>query len=197
MTSQEERNLSSTTSFPVSTSSSAAQASSEAEARALEAYVSQLREEVVPEAIIYVFCWVIGTAGNLFILHQLSSRAARSSRARPQARMNLLIRHLAIADLIVIWFTITIEIVWRLTVTWNTSQLGCKVGQVMRTYGLYLTSMIMICISLDRFYAFVYPMSVFDSSKRNRRLLFLSYGVSLAASVPNVSPPDILLPSLV
>ena len=133
----------------------------------LDEYINGLREEMIPETIVYTASWFLGTAGNLFILHQLQTSQAHKSK------INFLIRHLAIADLMVVWFTITIEIMWRICVTWNTPDLGCRFVQVMRTFGLYLTSMIIISITLDRFYAFVYPMSVFTSKNRNRKFLNL------------------------
>lgn len=149
-----------------------------------EEYIEMLREEMIPETIVYTASWIVGTAGNLFILQQLHSNNV------PKSKINFMIKHLAIADLIVIWFTITIEIAWRICVTWNTPDYGCRILQMMRTFGLYLTSMIVISITLDRFYAFVYPMSVFDSKHRNRKFLILSYVIATACSIPNVSSPS-------
>lgn len=148
--------------------------------KTVEEYVDGLREEMILEATIYTASWFLGTAGNLFVLHQLFTNPAHKSKT------NFLVKHLATADLMVVWFTITIEVMWRIFVTWNTPDIGCRVVQVMRTFGLYLTSGVIISITLDRYYAFVHPMSVFTSRKRTRNMLVCSYLIALVASIPNV-----------
>lgn len=149
--------------------------------QSLDEFLAESREDVIPETIIYVILWVLGTVGNLFVLHQLHT--CRTFKAKT----HFLIKHLAVADLIVIWLTISIEIAWRISIAWYTNDVWCRIIQIMRSFGLYLTSMIVVCITVDRFYAFVYPMSIFNSKSRNKKFLIFSYVFSLTVSIPNVS----------
>jgi gonadotropin-releasing hormone receptor len=108
-------------------------------------------------------------------------------KSRYKSKMNFLIRHLGLADLSVIFITILTEIIWRITVKWETNEFGCKAVQFGRIFPLYLTSMMVICITLDRFYAFVFPLSILKSKERNKCFLITSYVISFTASIPNVS----------
>lgn len=44
--------------------------------------------------------------------------------------------------------------------------------------------MLLICISVDRLYAFVYPMSFYDSDRRTRRMLIGAWVASVLLSLP-------------
>lgn len=146
----------------------------------INTFIQLSRENSMKLIITYTLLYFIGSFGNLFVLYNLM-------RTRYRSKMNFHIRHLAIADLIVINFTISTEIIWRITVAWITGEFGCKVIQFMRIFGLYLTSMMVIGITLDRFFAFVFPLSIFKSNERNKYLLIASYIISVISSLPNVS----------
>lgn len=146
----------------------------------LNEFMSDLRSQVLVEKIIYSLLFLIGSFGNLFVLYNLF-------QPRFKSKMNYLIRHLAIADLMVIFLTIGVELIWRFTIKWETGEFGCKIVQFWRIFPLYLTSLMMICISLDRFYAFVFPLTIFKSKERNFYLIVSSYIVSFVASIPQVS----------
>lgn len=145
----------------------------------LSEFMSDLRSQVLIEKIIYASLFVIGSFGNMFVLYNLF-------QPRFKSKMNYLIRHLAVADLMVIFLTVGVELIWRITIKWETGELGCKIVQFWRIFPLYLTSLMMICISLDRFYAFVFPLTIFKSKERNFYLIITSYVVSFVASIPQV-----------
>lgn len=151
-------------------------------------FIKASRQNGMNIIITYSLLYIIGSFGNLFVLYNIL-------RTRYRSKMNFYIRQLAIADLIVINFTILTDIIWRITVRWHGGQLACKVVQLMRIFGLYLTSMVVICITVDRFFAFVFPLSVLKSKERNRHLLISAYVISIISSVPNVSGESILCPN--
>lgn len=136
------------------------------------------------EIYIYSFLFVISVIGNLSAVTNLLKRENR------RKRMNRLVIHLSVADLMVTFITIPFEVGWRLTVTWKAGVLGCKVFQFLRVFGLYLSSMVLICISVDRYYAIVHPLRVNYVNQRNRRLLTTAWAVSLFFSIPEVSSHD-------
>lgn len=50
------------------------------------------------------------------------------------------------------------QIFWVMMVQWKAGDLLCKVFQVVRAFGPYLSSTIIICISLDRYFAVLHPL---------------------------------------
>lgn len=151
----------------------------QSDAEKLDEFMTMLRSQVLIEKIIYSFLFVVGSLGNSFVLYNLFQPKFKS-------KMNYLIRHLAVADLMVIFLTIGVELIWRITIKWETGEVGCKIVQFWRIFPLYLTSFMMICISVDRFYAFVFPLTIFKSKERNFYLIVTSYVVSFIASIPQV-----------
>ena len=145
----------------------------------LDDFIQKMRGQARPEILVYVVLFLIGGAANLYVLSHLI-------RERSPSRMNHFIRHLTIADSIVIFVTISIEIIWRLTISWRTGNIGCKLAQFARAFGLYLTSAILICISVDRYYAFIHPLSVLNSEDRNKIYLVISYFGSLMLCIPQL-----------
>lgn len=114
----------------------------------LDQFFAGMRGRVDFELCFYVPLFFIGSFSNLYVLTKLL-------RDHSNSRMHHLIRHLTIADAMVVLVTITIEIVWRITIRWPFGNAACKIAMFARAFGLYLTSCLLICISLDRYYAFV------------------------------------------
>ncbi|RWS21875.1 G protein-coupled receptor-like protein [Leptotrombidium deliense] len=148
---------------------------------ALIKYRNELLQESLLEIIVFTIFLVFGGCGNLFVIYKLCSHKYRNSQ------MSYLLRHLTLADLSVIFITIIIEIVWRLTISWNAGELCCKLVLTMRTFGLYLSSLMLICISVDRYFAFVHPLSFKTVKERNCRILFAAYLSSILLSLPQFS----------
>lgn len=153
-----------------------------------EELLSQLRRTMFAltsrakaEIYIYSFLFFISVVGNLSAVTNLLKRENR------RKRMNRLVIHLSLADLMVTFITIPFEVGWRLTVTWKAGVTGCKVFQFLRVFGLYLSSMVLVCISIDRYYAIVHPLRVNYVNQRNRRLLTTAWAVSIFFSIPEVS----------
>lgn len=151
-------------------------------------FMFQLRQTVFAltsrakvEIYIYSLLFLISVTGNLTAISNLLRKENRKKR------INRLVIHLSIADLMVTFFTIPFELGWRFTVTWKGGVVGCKLLQILRVFGLYLSSMVLICISVDRFYAIVHPLRVNYVSQRNRRLLLGAWATSLLLSIPQVS----------
>ena len=106
------------------------------------------------DIIIYSTMFVISAVGNLTVFITLFRNRHRKSR------VNLMIMHLAAADLVITFFTLPIEIGWRITTQWIAGNLACKLFLFLRAFGLYLSSMVLVCISLDRYFAICHPLRV-------------------------------------
>jgi gonadotropin-releasing hormone receptor len=132
------------------------------------------------DIIIYSILFVISAAGNVTVFTSLLRNRNR------KFRINLLILNLAIADLIVTFIMIPLEVGWRITGSWNAGDFACRLLQAMRAFGPYLSSMVLVCISLDRYFAIVHPLKVNDAHRRSRIMLTFSWMISVACSVPQV-----------
>ena len=140
------------------------------------------------EIIIYSVLFTISMIGNVTAFVNLLRKSNRKKR------INRLVIHLSVADLMVTFFTIPFELGWRFTITWKGGVVGCKLLQILRMFGLYLSSMVLIAISIDRYYAIVHPLKTNFVSQRNRRLLVGAWLTSICLSLPQVSqkPPIIM-----
>ncbi|XP_029832065.2 gonadotropin-releasing hormone receptor isoform X1 [Ixodes scapularis] len=130
------------------------------------------------QVIVYSVLFVAAAAGNVSVFFSLFGERHRKSRIK------LMILHLVVADLIVTFVMIPLEIIWRLTVQWTAGNVMCKVMQVLRAFGPYLSSMVLVCISVDRYFAVLHPFKVHDARRRGRMMLAAAWYTSLVCSSP-------------
>ncbi|GFQ74906.1 gonadotropin-releasing hormone II receptor [Trichonephila clavata] len=138
-------------------------------------------EESRIEAIMYFVLFLLASSGNIPVFITL----IRGRRRR--SRIEEMILHLTIADLIVTFVMIPLEISWRITVEWIAGDVLCRIMLFFRAFGPYLSSMVLVCISIDRFTAIVYPLTVNVAQKRVRWMLRYAWAGSFICSLPQVS----------
>ena len=63
----------------------------------------------------------------------------------------------------------------------------CRILMFFRAFGFYLGSFILVCISLDRYFAILHPLSLSDADRRGRIMITLAWTFSFIASTPQVS----------
>ncbi|KAH8041354.1 hypothetical protein HPB51_014635 [Rhipicephalus microplus] len=139
------------------------------------------------QVIVYVVLFMAAAAGNVPVFLSLLGKRARKSRIK------LMMMHLAVADLIVTFVMIPLEVAWRLTVCWVAGNAMCKIMQILRAFGPYLSSMVLVCISADRYFAVLHPLRVHDARRRGKFMLAAAWYISLACSLPQVIAKTIFL----
>uniref|UniRef100_T1J812 G-protein coupled receptors family 1 profile domain-containing protein n=1 Tax=Strigamia maritima TaxID=126957 RepID=T1J812_STRMM len=127
---------------------------------------------------VYGILFVVAAVGNLTVLITLLKNRRRRSR------INMMILHLAVADLIVTFIMIPLEMGWRLTVQWVAGEVACRTFLFLRAFGLYLSSMVLVCVSLDRYFAILHPLKVNDAQRRGKIMLLFAWTISILCSVP-------------
>lgn len=132
--------------------------------------------------IIYSTLFVIAALGNVTVFTILFRNRRRKSR------VNLFIMNLSLADMIVTFVMLPLEIGWHITVGWTAGEEACRALMFFRVLGFYLSSFILIAISLDRYFAVIYPLSLNDADRRGKIMLTLAWVFSVVASIPQVSP---------
>lgn len=135
------------------------------------------RNCVVAYCIIFLIAAFANLTVFLSVCHQLD---------KLKWRITILILHLAIADLIVTFFVIPMEIFWRLTIAWVGGNALCKICQFGRAFGLYLSSNILICISMDRFFAIIFPLRMAGAAKRVKTMIIVAWIMAGLFSAPQV-----------
>ncbi|XP_017041420.1 gonadotropin-releasing hormone receptor isoform X2 [Drosophila ficusphila] len=128
---------------------------------------------------VYSILFVISTIGNSTVLYLLTKR-----RLRGPLRIDIMLMHLAIADLMVTLLLMPMEIAWAWTVQWRSTDLMCRLMSFFRVFGLYLSSYVMVCISLDRYFAILKPLK--RSYNRGRIMLACAWLGSVVCSIPQV-----------
>lgn len=140
----------------------------------------------VLDIVVYTFLFAIGAPANYKIIKCLIW-TSNSVKLYRKSRHHFLLLNLAIADAIVLFIVLPTEVLWRVTASWRAGNIGCKLFQFFRVFGLYASSMILICISLDRYYAVVQPFKYGSAANRISRLLKASWILSAIFSAPQVS----------
>ncbi|KAJ8673744.1 hypothetical protein QAD02_005006, partial [Eretmocerus hayati] len=127
----------------------------------------QFNEGHVLSIVGYSILMVFSAIGNISVLTLLLRRRGNIVRTR----INIMLIHLAIADLLVTFLIMPVEIAWAATVSWKFGDSMCRVTAFFRMFGLYLSSFILICISLDRYHAILRPLHMVDIDRRGRVMI--------------------------
>jgi gonadotropin-releasing hormone receptor len=95
--------------------------------------------------IIYSIVFFLSTILNIAMLTTIFRH-----KKHVYTRVQRFMSHLFIADLIVTFITIPMEIGWKFSVMWLAGDFGCRFLQFIRPLGIYLASFIIVFLSLDR-----------------------------------------------
>uniref|UniRef100_A0A336LK69 CSON007408 protein n=1 Tax=Culicoides sonorensis TaxID=179676 RepID=A0A336LK69_CULSO len=136
-------------------------------------------ESTVPVIIAYCVLFIIAGGGNISVVVTLF----RSKRHR-RSRVSLMIFNLAVADLMVALIMIPLEVGWRITVEWEAGNIACKAFLFARAFCLYLSSNVLVCVSLDRCFAVIYPLRVSAARRRGKLMLACAWFIALVYAFP-------------
>ncbi|XP_063702680.1 adipokinetic hormone/corazonin-related peptide receptor variant I isoform X2 [Culicoides brevitarsis] len=131
------------------------------------------------QIMVYSTLMLISAIGNLTVLTMLIKRRKPGS-----SRIEIMLTHLAIADLLVTFLLMPLEIGWAATVSWKAGDLMCRVMSFFRVFGLYLSSFILVCISIDRYFAVLKPLSL--SENRGKIMIAVAWFLSCVCSTPQI-----------
>ena len=69
------------------------------------------------------------------------------------------------SDLIVSYVVIPLEIGWAVSVQWYAGNVACKLLMFIRALAFYLSSMLLVSLTIDRFLAIARPLASLKSRK--------------------------------
>lgn len=128
----------------------------------------------------YTVIFVISLVGNLCVLKAILG----GGRKQRKSRVNLMLLHLALADLIVTVVMIPVEVGWAATVQWTAGDTSCRIFSFFRIFGHYLSSFILVCISIDRYFAVVHPLSLNAADRRGKIMLGFAWLLAATCALP-------------
>ncbi|XP_034196386.1 adipokinetic hormone receptor isoform X2 [Osmia lignaria lignaria] len=141
----------------------------------------RFNEGHIVSIFIYSVLMIISAVGNTTVLVLIARR-----RRTTKSRIHNMLMHLAIADLLVTFLMMPLEIGWAITVSWKAGDAMCRIMAFFRVFGLYLSSFILVCISIDRYYAVIHPLQLWGVDKRGKLMLCLAWGGSIVCSMPQM-----------
>ncbi|XP_017473984.1 PREDICTED: gonadotropin-releasing hormone receptor-like isoform X1 [Rhagoletis zephyria] len=130
---------------------------------------------------VYSILFVLSSIGNSTVLYLIVKRRWHN-RTRSPSRIDIMLMHLAIADLMVTFLLMPLEIAWAYTVQWRSTDFVCRLMSFFRVFGLYLSSFVLVSISIDRYYAILKPLKF--STSRGRIMLAIAWVASVICSTP-------------
>ncbi|XP_047740225.1 adipokinetic hormone/corazonin-related peptide receptor variant I-like, partial [Hyalella azteca] len=137
--------------------------------------VTELPEDMQfnDSTVIFIACYtvimVVGVVGNMCVLRAILA----GSRRHRKSRVNFMLLHLAIADLIV---TLLWQLLLPIAIGWSSSRQISFVGSIASN----------ICSMLLRFFAVVYPLSLRAASRRGQLMLAVAWLLACSCSVPQM-----------
>ena len=73
-----------------------------------------------------------------------------------------------------------------MTIQWPFGSVGCKAYKFVSAFGFYLSSLVTVCIALDRYFAVAHPLRVSSAKGRGRAMLLGAWLLSTVISLPQV-----------
>ena len=119
---------------------------------------------------------------NFFLLVIL----IRSSLVRPLSRTYLFMLHLSIADILVGFFSVFSQLMWFVTRTFKGSNFVCKTIKWAQMLPMYLSSLLVMFMAVDRYIAFSknHSFQFFSSKKIIKSMVSLSWILSSILALP-------------
>lgn len=105
----------------------------------------KLTQTTMITVAVYAVLFVLSSVFNLIMIVLL-----HRNKMKEQSRIHKIMFHLIIADLMITFITIPLEIGWKLSVYWRAGDIGCRLFQFLRPLGYYLASFVIISLCIDR-----------------------------------------------
>ncbi|KAG8173728.1 hypothetical protein JTE90_013190 [Oedothorax gibbosus] len=99
-------------------------------------------------------------------------------------RFDVMILNKTVADMMVIFLMVPIEVLWKVTVEWVAGDPACRLLLFIKAFGHYSASMVLLCMCIDRYMLVVHPMITCDAYQRNKMMLCLAWAFSCICSIP-------------
>lgn len=100
-----------------------------------------------------------------------------------RSRMNLFMANLACADLMVGLFLVLTDVIWKITITWETGDAGCKIVKFLHVMSTYASAFSLVSLSIDRLTVVARPLQR-AGNKRSWTLISATWVLSALFASP-------------
>lgn len=108
-------------------------------------------------------------------------------RKKKLSRMNLLILHLAIADLFVAFFNILPQLIWDITYMFYGNDFLCRSVKYFQVVAMYASSYVLLTTAIDRYMVICHPLtSHMWSTRRTHLLVTAAWCVAFLFALPQI-----------
>ncbi|XP_048881191.1 gonadotropin-releasing hormone II receptor-like [Brienomyrus brachyistius] len=133
----------------------------------------------------------VGATLVLFLFAAVSNLAVLISVVQGRGRrlaahLRPLIMSLAVADLMMTFIVMPLDMVWNITVQWYAGDAMCKLLCFLKLFAMHSSAFILVVISLDRHHAILHPLDSVDAKRRNKKMLMLAWALSLLLASPQL-----------
>nr|XP_055069128.1 oxytocin receptor [Misgurnus anguillicaudatus] len=108
-------------------------------------------------------------------------------RRRHASRMRVFVTHLCLADLVVVFFQVCSQLMWKLTDRFLGPDLLCRSVKYFQVVGMFASTYMIVVMTVDRYQAVCNPMVTFQ--RRRAHLNFpvcVAWAVSFILSIPQI-----------
>ncbi|KAL5005702.1 hypothetical protein ScPMuIL_016860 [Solemya velum] len=134
---------------------------------------------MTPQLIFLVILFLFIVVGNSCVL-----TAIHLSESGRKTRMNFFIMHLAIADLCVGLFSVSVDIVEKVTIEWYAGNAVCRITRFIQFLVMCASTYVLVSLSVDRFDAIARPMNFSRRAFRARMLIYSAWITAVLLAVP-------------
>ena len=146
--------------------------------------ITHSRDELLAKVEVGVLAaiFIIAVCGNGLVLAALLLRRQRLSR------MNVMIVHLACADLFVAFFNVLPQLAWDITYRFKGPDVLCRSVKYGQVVAMYASSYVLISTALDRWLAICRPLMVHVtwSMTKTHLLVAMAWTLALIFSLPQL-----------
>lgn len=108
-----------------------------------------------------------------------------SCRCHKLSRMNMMIGHLAAADLFVVFFNVLPQLIWDVTGLFHGNDFLCRGVAYFQLVAMFASSYVLVATAVDRYNAICRPLlSHTWSAARSRTLVLVAWAVALVFASP-------------
>ena len=105
----------------------------------------KISQSSIINVVVYTLLFFLSSIFNITIIVYLNR-----TNMNEQSRIHRIMLQLIIADLLVTFITIPLEIGWKLSVYWRAGDFACRFFQFLRPMGIYFDSFFIISLCIYR-----------------------------------------------
>ncbi|XP_026877120.2 arginine vasopressin receptor 1Ab isoform X1 [Electrophorus electricus] len=125
-------------------------------------------EEVAKlEIIVLSVTFLVAVVGNLSVLMAMYN-------TKKSSRMNLFIKHLSLADLVVAFFQVLPQLCWEITFRFYGPDFLCRVIKHLQVLGMFASTYMTVMMTVDRYIAICHPLKTLQQPTERAYIMIVS-----------------------